>query len=167
MITTMTLTAIKVALTEQQALGLTAAAEARGDRRQGNSSIEERIAVMLVCRNRVAKYKRFNLIEPSYKAVCLARKQFSCWNDDPKDANHQWLLDQARKEIAGNLVDPLVEETLWLAGGVIAGTVLDTLKGADHYYAPQGMIPPGRIPDWAIGKTPTAEVGKQIFFTLY
>jgi N-acetylmuramoyl-L-alanine amidase len=163
----MTRAEIFAAMTEQQVLGLTAWAEARGDRRQGHSSIEERIAVMLVIRNRVRNYQKFKLPEGTYKAVCLARWQFSCWNDDPKDGNHVELMKMAVQEIQGTRLDPLLEETLWLAGGIIEHTILDTIGGAMHYYAPLAMKPPGRIPEWAIGKQPVAEVGKQLFFKLF
>lgn len=163
----MTRTEVMAALTEQQVLGLTAWAEARGDRKQGHSSIEERIAVMLVCRNRTRLYRKFNLPEGTYRAVCLARWQFSCWNDDPTDSNHLALLQQASLEIAGAVLDPVLEETLWLAGGIIEQTILDTIDGSTHYYAPLAMKPVGKVPEWALGKFPTAEVGKQLFYKLF
>lgn len=163
----MTRNEILEALTEQQALGLTAWAEARGDWRQGGSSIEERLAVMLICRNRRTRFKAFNLLAPDYRMVCLARKQFSCWNDDPSDPNHLVLMALAEREVKGQLLnDAVAEETLWLAGGIIEGTVLDFTKGCDHYYAPKAMKPAGTVPVWARGKQPVVQVGDQVFFKL-
>lgn len=154
---------IKAALTDLQALAGTMVAEAAGDRREGNSSLEERAAVGCVIRNRVRRPGGWG---DSYRTVCLARLQFSCWNPGD-DANHKRLIDLAYLLVTNQpAMDSLVLETLWLAQGIISGTVLDRVNGATHYYAPKAMKPAGRVPAWAKGKQPAAAVGDQLFFKL-
>lgn len=167
----MTRSEILQKLTDQAALGLTAWAEGRGDWRQGHSSVEERIAVMLVVRHRLKRWQRFGAASPSYKSVCLAPKQFSCWNPSTTDKNHLMLMAMAAQEAQGQpLTDALVNETIWLAGGIISNIIQDTIGGADHYYAPKAMVPPGRVPSWAVrdGRAlpALAIVGDQQFFQL-
>jgi hypothetical protein len=62
--------------------------------------------------------------------------------------------------------DPLLRECLYLADGVIAGTLIDRTGGADSYYAPAAMVPRGRLPDGARGKT-LEQIGDQYFYTAY
>lgn len=159
----MTEAQIKAALTDRLALACTMVAEAGGDRKQGNSSLEERAAVGCTVRNRVRRPGKWG---DSYLTVCLARLQFSCWNPGP-DANHQRLMRLAYLLVTNQPpMDPLVDETLWLADGIISGLVLDRVGGATHYYAPKAMKPAGRVPSWAVGQQPAAVVGDQLFFRL-
>jgi hypothetical protein len=151
--------AIRDALTDETALALTAWAEARGDGLEGGSSVEERIAVMSVIRTRARDGSK------SVKVVCLQPKQFSCWNPG-SDTNHRSLLEMAERVVSRQMLDPVMLETLYLASGVMGGVILDRVCRATHYYAPAAMVPPGRVPPWAIGKTPVARVGKQVFYRL-
>jgi exonuclease III len=163
----LTRTEILAKLTDLQTLALTAWAEARGDSREGNSSVEERIAVLSVIRNRLRRPRRFG---DTYKAVCLAKWQFSCWNPGT-DANHQNVMRLAYLLVTDQpTLDPLLDETLFLADGVMRGIILDRVMGADHYYAPKGMVPRDRVPDWAKdaqgrARTPLVIVGDQRFYT--
>lgn len=165
----MTLAQLKAGLPESDVLSLTAWAEARGDWRQGNSSVEERIAVMSVIRNRVLAPAWWG---DTYRAVCLLRRNFSCWNDDPNDPNHLALLKIAAKVMAGQATgDPVFEETRFLADGIRRGFILDRTAGSDHYYAPKAMLPAGSAPKWAktsagIVRPPHAIVGDQHFYRL-
>lgn len=154
---------IKAALSPRQALGLTAAAEARGDWREGHSSVEERIAVMVVCRNRLAQYAKFRAAAPTFPAIVFAPWQFSCWNAGT-DPNHQWTMMIAER-LALQLPsgDPIVEESLFLALGVIEGVILDRTGGSVNYYSPRSMVPPGRVPKEAQGKQ-TLRIGEQEFY---
>jgi len=159
---------LKEALPESDILALTAWAEARGDWNQGNSSVEERIAVMSVIRNRVASPAWWGR---SYRDVCLKRAQFSCWLDNPADANHVALVALARLVVNGPSGDPVYDETRFLADGIRRSLILDRTKGADHYYAPKAMVPKGSAPKWA--KTPAGVVipplvivGDQHFYNL-
>ena len=58
--------------------------------------------------------------------------------------------------------DALYRETLYLADGLLTGTILDRTGGATLYWAPAAMVPPGRIPAWAVGRSPVA-IGSQLF----
>jgi hypothetical protein len=152
-------TEIRAALDDVTALALTADAEARGDSREGHSSVEERIAVMSVIRTRARLGHR------PIKEVCLAPRQFSCWNPG-EDANHLRLLRQAERVVTHQLLDDLMLETLYLAEGVAGDVILDRVNGATHYFAPAAMVPPGRVPAWAQGLQPVAVVGRQRFYRL-
>lgn len=152
-------------LTDQEVLGLTAWAEARGDWREGNSSLEERVAVMSVAVTRSRQRRE------SVRQVCLAPAQFSCWTRDLADRNHLALVEQVHLVLDRRPVDPLLDETLFLAFGVLTRKIQDRTGGSDHYYAPKGMKPVGRAPKWAIRADgtvlpPTAIVGEQHFYRL-
>lgn len=156
---------IIAALTEMQTLAATAVAEAAGDSREGQSSVEERIAVMSVVRNRLRQPLRFG---HTYREVCLAPAQFSCWTPGP-DANHQRLIALAYLLVTHQpLLNAIADETLYLANGIISGVIADRTNGATSYYAPKAMKPAGRVPPWAMknGKkiAPVAQVGDQLFF---
>jgi hypothetical protein len=154
----MTLAEIKAALDDTLALALTLWAEARGDAADG-SSLEERVAVGCVVRNRhLASGRR-----RSYKQLVLAPLQFSCWNDTPSDDNHRKLKALAEAVVAGRPHgDQLLEECLYLASGIIRGKILDRTGGALNYYAPKAMVPAGTVPSWAKGK-PGKTIGSQVF----
>jgi N-acetylmuramoyl-L-alanine amidase len=153
---------------ETDILALTAWAEASGDTTQGGSSVEERIAVLSVIRNRVADPAWWG---DTYRAVCLKAFQFSCWNDDAHDANHLRLIALTLQVQANQTPDnPIFIETQFLADGIRRGLVLDRVHGADYYYAPQAMTPPGSAPAWAkshgVVIPPLAIVGRQHFYKL-
>lgn len=159
---------IKAALDDEQALALTMLAEAGGDWREGGSSVEERLAVAFVVRNRVRTPRRWG---KTFRDVCLARLQFSCWNPGT-DPNHVRLMALAEQIVLGfPNTDPLLRETVYLAAGVIDGIFLDQTGGATSYYAPKAMKPAGAKPAWVYlnGKAgpehvPTAVIGSQIFY---
>jgi N-acetylmuramoyl-L-alanine amidase len=147
------------ALLQSEILGLTMFGEARGDSRDG-SSVEERIAVGCVVRNRLKSPARFGA---SYKEACLKKWQFSCWL--PEDPNSAKLWELARMIATGiKITDPLLNETLYLASGVEQSIFLDRTGGATHYYAPLAMVPKNRVPNWAVGREPVARIGTQLFF---
>ena len=148
-------------LTDVEALALTAMGEARGDSREGGSSIEERLAVMLVIRNRV-QLGKWGL---GIKGVCFRPKQFSCWLEG--DPNRATLLKLAEPLVVGvalSSLHPLLRETLYLAEGVQTGEFIDTTKGATHYFSPAAMKPAGSVPAWAVGVEPCARVGGEVFY---
>jgi spore germination cell wall hydrolase CwlJ-like protein len=152
-------------LTDAQVLGLTAAAEARSylDPTKGwrLAPIENMVAVMCAVANRVkANPARFGA---TITAACLAPHQFSCWTEG-SGSNHDWLVGQVELVKAGLTPDGIVQGCIGVAGAIVAGRHADTVNGATHYYAPASMVPPGRVPDWAKGKTPVAEIGDHLFF---
>ena len=148
-------------LTPVDTVALTAWAEARGDTAEGASSVEERIAVLWVIRHRAERRGQ------SWRAVCLAPHQFSCWAPDGGATNHDAVRRLVTALVAGETIhDPLYIETRYLADGVMRGWLLDRTDGADHYYAPAAMRPAGSMPAWARGQTPTATIGGHVFFQL-
>jgi hypothetical protein len=150
------------ALADDTALALTAWAEGRGDWREGHSSVEERIAIMVTVRNRRLEWRRWRAADNTYRAICLAPNQYSCWLPGP-GANHQALMALAADVVARRTItDDIFLETLYLARGVIGGQILDRTGGAVSYYAPKAMVPAGRVPGWAAGK-PTLQIGQQLF----
>lgn len=170
----MTEAAIRAALSGKQILGLTIWAEARGDHAEGASSVEERIAVGCIIRNRAKPGAWWG---ETIREVCLKPWQFSCWNPGP-DQNHAALVLVAEELAQANIgirtrpgLDPLLEESLFLAEGIVDGLILDRTQGCDHYYAPRAMRPAGAVPKWAKwpdGSTvpPTVIVGSQHFYRL-
>lgn len=158
----MTRDEILATLSDHTALGLTMWAEARGDWRQGNSSVEERIAVGCVVKNRVPRWQMFRATVKSVKGICLAPNQFSCWNEGA-DPNHLALM-QLAADIPHAQTDPLVQECLFLAVGIISGVIIDRTGGATMYYAPKAMVPAGRVPSWARGRNDGSAIGDQLFY---
>lgn len=153
---------IIAALVDRSALGLTLWAEGRGDAREGHSSVEERLAIGCVIRNRLPQFTRWRATVQTYRGICLAPRQFSCWNAGT-DANHIALIEQARRLVAGEpSKDRLLDESMFLADGIISGVIIDRTGGADSYYAPKAMTPVGRVPAWAVGKQMLA-IGQQLF----
>jgi hypothetical protein len=153
---------VLAALTDREVLALTAWGEARAvprDDLDSHSPVEELIAVMVVCRNR---------LKTTYKAVCLAAAQFSCWNPG-SGPNHDAVMAMARAILAtrpwlpaGDPEAGRLYECLFLADGVISGAILDRTHGAKNYYAPAAMVPRDRVPVWAVGK-PAWLIGDQLF----
>lgn len=148
------------ALSSKQILGLTIWGEARSE------PVEGQIAVGCVVRNRLMDYARFRATEATYKAVCLAPNQFSCWIASGGEVNHDAVMAKARKLADGiPWTDNTLKQALWLADGIITGVLLDNTKGATSYYAPKAMVPEGRIPSWAKNKT-AFPIGDQLFLNV-
>lgn len=161
----MTDSQVKAVLSDLQALALTMVAEAGGDVAEGRSSVEERIAVGCVVRNRLLTPGRFGR---TWRAVCLQQAQFSCWWQWGGLKNYERTLRLARAAVGGHLAaEPeaaLVRESEFLADGIMRGLVLDRVQGATHYYAPAAMVPRGSVPRWATELIPLAHVGGHVFF---
>lgn len=149
---------ITAGLNDFQALFLTIWAEARSE------PVDGQIAVAWTIRNRVNRPQRFGA---SYRAVCLARKQFSCWNPGT-DANHVRLMELTRLEL-GDVAerstlrrDPVLEQVKWIAEGVISGRVMDNTKQAGHYLT-TALFHSEQAPRWAKGQTPLVTLGRHVF----
>lgn len=103
-----------------------------------NCSDEGMIAVGNVIRNRA------KLRGQTVEEVCLAPKQFSCWNGKGWVVNHiernRWVIDRA-----------------WAAWR--ASATEDVTLGSDHYFA--DYI---KRPRWAKDMTFKARVGKHLFY---
>lgn len=125
-------------LTDLDALILTIWGEAQGE------PIEGQIAVGCVIRNRVTHGK-------SFADVCLAPKQFSCWEEN----SH---MGDALEHLMSGKPDAILKQAQWVAQGIINNVVLDNTKGATHYYA--DYIP---APTWAQHVPVLAKIGRHIF----
>lgn len=160
----MTEQGVKDLLTDLQALAFTMHFEAAGDVTQGGSSVEERLAVGCVARNRLYTKNRWG---KTYRSVCLGKAQFSCWNPGT-DPNHIRLMAWAEAFLDKAPTDPILVETFWLADGIISGRALDRTGGATSYYAPDAMIPKGSKPYWVfkdgVEVAPAAMIGRQVFY---
>jgi len=133
-------------MTEQDAVALTLYGEARGE------PVDGRIAVACVLINR----RHDGRWGTSFVAVCLARRQFSCWNDtDPNvDGLHDLLTcSPARRTLA-------VRECYWIADGVLADALRPRVGAATHYYATSMPTPPR----WAAAGQFVAEIGHHRFY---
>lgn len=142
-------------LTDLQIFALTLWGEARGERIAG------RIAVACVIRNRLMMGRWGD----TYGQVCLAPYQFSCWRAQGGLENYRALQALALKVSNGEPHgDRLLRECFWIAQGVMDESITDQVKGATHYYAPEAMVPKGRVPAWALGHEPVEVLGDHLFF---
>ena len=134
-------------MTDRDVVALTIWGEARGE------SIEGKIAVACVIQNRLVDGRWGS----TYPSVCQARKQFSCWNaGDPNRAKIQ-ALEQALEGL--QTVEPVLDECLWVAEGLIAHRIRPRVKQATHYYAIS--IQP---PFWTKGGTFVETIGQHSFY---
>jgi len=152
-----------VQLGDLNLLWLTMWAEGRGDSAEGHSSVEERIAIGCVIRNRVKAVNRF---DNSYVHVCLAPRQFSCWGTLGGEMNNKTLMTLAQQvfDLAVPISDPLCLETLYLAQGIIGGQLLDR-TGGSLFYVTAALAASPSAPAWVHG-VPVADrlaIGSQVF----
>lgn len=140
-------------ISERHAIALTLYGEARGESMLG------KLAVAAVLRNRLYAGRWGT----TYAAVCLASKQFSCWN--AKDPNlpklqrlHAALTKWTLQEDASD--DAALQACLWVADGLLGGFLESTVGAATHYYATSMKQPPS----WAVGARLAAEIGNHRFF---
>lgn len=148
-------------LGQAEILALTLDAEAR------NGGVDGMTDVGAVIANRVA----WGVWGPTVAAVCLFPEQFSCWNP-AKDRNHLRLVSLANDLRLGRAPEAL-QAALEVAQRIMTGAYTDETGEADHYFAPDGMVPKGRWPFWAFEdaaktrkRTPTADRHGHLFFKL-
>jgi spore germination cell wall hydrolase CwlJ-like protein len=140
---------IKAALTPAQCVGMTVWAESRAE------PIEGQVAVACVIRNRLLLPKRF---DDTWKEVCLAKWQFSCWIPQGGEANYQMLMTRCDAAMRGQHTWPA--QAMWIAEGIISNALLDRVSGATHYFA--SWMP--KPPKWAEGIDPVAVIGVHRFY---
>lgn len=139
-------------MTDNEVLGLTLYGEARGE------PIEGIIAVGSVIRNRLQTHY---LGSKSYPAVCLALKQFSCWNRD--DPNYVIIDDyRVKLERGESLADMYWHQCLWVAAGISSWNLRDNTKGATHYLT-TGEYHSEMCPSWAKEGRVVSTVGNHTF----
>lgn len=128
---------IMTALTDTEALAITAWGEARSyfdDGRWVPSPIQARLDVMSVIRNRWLKNP--TQFGTTIKGVCHKPWAFSCWKPEGGHDNYNAVMTAARIVADGKPVeDATLKETLFIARGLVSGDILDSVKGATHYYA--------------------------------
>lgn len=117
--------------------------EARGEQQPNGME-----AVASVILNRV-RARRF---PNNIRDVIFQRSQFSAWNQS--DPNRPRMLRV-------NDRDPQFRQALEIAQRATAGKLVDRTGGADHYHA--NWI---ATPSWARGRTPTARIGRHVFYRL-
>lgn len=117
--------------------------EARGEGEQGMR------AVACVIGNRTQRKWQGKI---GYAAVCRARWQFSCWNEnDPNRVR----LEQVRRN-----PDASYRVAAAIAAQLVRGELPDFTSGATHYYAASMPM----RPKWAVGKQPCFRLGNHLFF---
>jgi|SRR5579859_6044387 len=145
-------------MTEQQILTLTLIGEAVGE------PVESIVGVGCVIRNRVNKSK----IKESYHDICLAPKQFSCWNEGT-DAR-QRLIDISDKLLNGKeleiINDPYIKQCFFLAEGIIDSYLVDNTKNAIYYLEQNIFNDTSKRPHWASFPKNIIQHGHHIFFSL-
>lgn len=141
-------------LPDHAVFALTLHHEASGEGRRGM------VAVGCLIRNRVA-WGRWGA---TVRAVCLAPWQFSCWRKEGGASNYGALVLHADALRRGGQPARLAEA--FDVVGEIERGIADPTGGADHYYAPAAMVPPGRVPPWAANVAPTAVIGRHRFYRL-
>ena len=104
-------------------------------------------AVAWVIKNRIAHPGWWGR---DVNTVCKAKEQFDCWNTS--DPNYPKLL-------AATPSDPSFALALRIAEEVLNGVIPDPTGGATSYYAKTIAAP-----YWAKGRTPTADIGGQLYF---
>lgn len=123
--------------------------ESRGER------VEGQIAVGCVVRNRAARSGY------QWNAVCLAPKQFSCFNaDDPNMPK----IQQAADRLLADTPTPDLAQALWIADGVISAAVMDVTHGAQNYLVTD-LLQSERAPSWAVNRPVLAKIGNHSFLT--
>lgn len=137
-------------LSDLEILTLTLIGESRGE------LIEGIVAVGCVIRNRVLSQKK------SYADICLAPKQFSCWNEN--DPNRVLLEELAEGMILGvDLPELVYIQCHYVAYGIIHNKILDNTHGSLNYLT-MDLWNSTQKPSWARNVTSAISKGNQVFF---
>jgi spore germination cell wall hydrolase CwlJ-like protein len=142
-------------LSPAEILALTIYGESRGER------IEGQIAVGCVIRNRLLLSPK---VYQSYHDVCLAKLQFSCWNED--DPNRPVLLELANTMILGQYTaDRVLKQCLWIAKGIEDWSILDNVNSSTHYLTTD--LFDNKRPSWArVIRSNPVDIGHHVFFNV-
>jgi len=136
-------------ISDMDILALTIYGEARGE------PIEGQIAVASVIRNRAAAWHR------TYREICLAPEQFSCWNTN--DPNYPLLISLSR-QLANDidLTDAVLKQCLAVADIVYNNDSMDNTHGSLNYIT-KALQLSDKCPSWA--KDFKIQIGSQVFGT--
>lgn len=152
----MTNAELRVKLVPIEILYLTIVGEAMGE------PIESQIACAYVIKNRLlsnpSKYK-------TYHDVCLAPKQFSCWNEN--DPNRLGLETLAEKIVRGKEPETIhLKQCMAVAKLVHNNEIKDNTRGAKHYMTSKLFYSTKR-PDWAgVPSSDLITKGDHVFFNV-
>ncbi|BDB95921.1 cell wall hydrolase [Candidatus Hydrogenosomobacter endosymbioticus] len=119
--------------------------EARGEIVEFGS--DAAIAIANVIMNRYAKSPKYG---ETIKEICLRPFQFSCWL--PNNPNLAVMKSCERFNTYEYQI------CLSVADEAEKGGLKDIIRGSNHYHAY------GITPKWALGRTPTARIGRHIFY---
>lgn len=122
---------------------LTIFGEARGE------PIEGMIAVGCVIRNRVIASK----MTKTYKDVCLAPLQFSCWNENDPNLNEMM--------VAAVGTTPRIREIKFIGAGIYQNMFRDNTSGSTHYLTTRLFHE--NPPTWATSGKVMATIGNHTF----
>ncbi len=123
-----------------------------------NQSIEGRAAIAWTVKNRV---KQRIATDPTIRAACLRRLQYSCWSRAGGAANFERTLHRAALAFDGGVGDPLYRESEYIAAGVISGLLLDPTQGSTHYLT--RTMYQHDCPSWAAQGHVAVTIGDHIF----
>lgn len=111
------------------------------------------LSVAWVIRNRVEKDigqdNKPDWWGEGISGVCLAKKQFSCWNTE--DPNFSKLSSVSS-------LDPIYLLCRSIAGLVICGAVFDPTRNSTHYHTRDIR------PSWSLKMEKRFEIGRHIFY---
>lgn len=121
--------------------------EARGEGTAGMQAV----AAVILNRVAVARARGGAWWGNDVISVCQKPWQFSCWNrSDPN----------MRKVMAVCADDVYFRNAMAVARSALAGVLPDPTGGATHYHAV------GTSPDWARTASPTAVIGRHVFYRI-
>ncbi len=132
---------------EADILARTIWGEARGEGKGGM----EAVALVILNRLEVSQQKGGYWWGNTLLDICRKPYQFSCWNQD--DPNY-------RKLITVNESDTSFATALRVARRALLGFVKDPTRNATHYHARSIQ------PFWAKGQSPSAVIGRHVFYRL-
>lgn len=147
----MNLDELKENLIHDEAVGLTIFGEAR------NQSIEGKIAVGNVIRNRLRSDQNFG--GKTYKDLCFARHQFSCWWEI--DTENYMELRRAVELVTSHKSynNSVLRECLFVGEGIANNLLRDNINGA-LYYRTLALYKEKPVGKWSIS------LGDHVFYNL-
>lgn len=134
-------------------LACTLIGEARGE------PIEGIIAVANVIQNRAIAARK------PFKAICLEKNQFSCWND--ADSNSKYIRGILNDLAVGNEInDPYLRQCLAVA--TVVKSLVDNVNGAKNYvnltrYQLAMARRDSKLDKWILDMKEVARYGKHVF----
>jgi hypothetical protein len=142
-------------ISEFETLFLTIYGEGRGE------PIEGQVAIGNVIRNRFdASHNK----EETYKTICLAPHQFSCWNHD--DPNFPLLIELGEALLTGApLRDIVLRQCVYVARGIKEGEIMDNTHHALNYMTTK-LFNSKDKPNWATNVKVAKSIGNHSFLVV-